>query len=339
MSDLEIRESGPEDIGEVTALLDRCFTSNPKIDPAVMMWQYWSNPFGNTRSWVAVSDGTIVGHHAAYTVPLRAGIDRLSAAIQVDTATDKSFRGRGLYGELSKVLYASCRDDGVSVMLGNPNAQALGPLRRVGWIEVGDLRLFLRLRDSEAISRMTPVPTPIARAAHPLVFGKPYRTDAIVTSTVPDQLDSLVEECRPHDLMGVDTGVAWWKWRFEEHPLHPYKFVTVRGDDSLVAAAVCGVRSEAGEDLVDIMDIVARDRVAALSAVDGAFHAMPEASGVRITANVGSSYAGMARWGKLRRVPRWLRSNPTYFGIYPLDPSYDFSDDAWNVSLGTLDYA
>jgi GNAT superfamily N-acetyltransferase len=339
MPDLEIRESGPEDIGEVTALLDRCFTSNPKIDPEVMMWQYWSNPFGNTRSWVAVSDGMIVGHHAAYTVPLRAGVDRLSAAIQVDTATDPNFRGRGLYGELSKVLYASCRDDGVSVMLGNPNAQALGPLRRVGWIEVGDLRLFLRLRDAEAISRMTPVPTPIARAGHPLVFGKPYRTGASVASTVPDELDSLVEDCRSHDLIGVDTSVAWWKWRFEEHPLRPYQFVTVRDADLLVAAAVCGVRREGGEVLVDIMDIVARDRGAALTAVDGAFHAVPEASGVRITANLGSSYARVARWGKLRRVPRRLRSNPTYFGIYPLDPSRDFSDDTWDVSLGTLDYA
>jgi GNAT superfamily N-acetyltransferase len=339
MSDLVIRESGPEDIRGVVALLDRCFTSNPKIDPDVMMWQYWSNPFGNTKSWVAVSDGVIVSHHAAYTVPLRAGADRLSGAIQVDTATDPSFRGRGLYGELSKVLYASCRDEGVSVMLGNPNAQALGPLRRAGWIEVGDLRLFLRLRDAEAISRMTPVPTPIARLGHPLIFGKPHKMDASVTSTIPSQLDSLVEECRQNDLIGVDTGSAWWKWRFAEHPLHPYQFVAVHEGDSLVAAGVCGVRTEAGEVLVDVMDIVARDRVAALSTVDGAFHAVPEASGVRMTANIGSTYATLAKWGKLRRVPRRLRPNPTYFGIYSLDPGRDFNDYAWNVSLGTLDYA
>jgi GNAT superfamily N-acetyltransferase len=339
MSDLEIRESGPDDIGQVTALLDRCFSSNPKIDPEVMMWQYWSNPFGNTRSWVAVSDGVVVGHHAAYTVPLRAGIERLTAAIQVDTATDPRFRGRGLYGELSEVLYASCRDDGVSVMLGNPNAQALGPLRRVAWLEVGDLRLFLRLRDAEAVSRLTPIPTAIARVGHPFVFGTPHRADVLVASAVPSQLDALVDECRQDDLIGVDISAEWWKWRFEDHPQHPYHFVSVHEGDALSAAAVCGVRDESGTVLVDIMDIVARDRTAALAAVDGAFNAMPEAAGVRITANTGSAYATAARWGKMRRVPRRLRSNPTYFGIYPLNARYGFGGYTWNVSLGTLDYA
>ena len=339
MPELEIRESGPEDIDEITALLERCFTSNPKIDPEVMMWQYWSNPFGTTRSWVAVDDGEIVGHHGAYTVPLRHGDDRLSAAIQVDTATDPRFRGRGLYGDLSKVLYDSCRSDGVAVMLGNPNAQALGPLRRVGWIEVGDLRLFIRLRDPEAISRLTPVPTLVARVGHPFIFGTPNLGGGTVSATVPDEFDALVDECRQRDLIGVDTGVAWWRWRFEEHPLRPYRFISIQREGSLVAAAVCGVRSEDGVVLVDILDIVARDRAGAIAAVDAAFNATPEASGVRITANSESSYARVARWGKMRRVPRRLRSNHTYFGIYPLDLRNDFNDCTWSVSLGTLDYA
>lgn len=36
--------------------------ANPKVDPDVMRWQYFENPFGSAVGWVWEDDGEVVCH-------------------------------------------------------------------------------------------------------------------------------------------------------------------------------------------------------------------------------------------------------------------------------------
>jgi hypothetical protein len=339
MTDIALRESGPSEVEEVSGLLERCFEANPKADPEVMTWQYWSNPFGTTRSWVAVNDGRIVGHHAAYVVPMRRGSVHFSAAIQIDTATESEFRGRGLYGDLSRKLYASCRSDGVATMLGNPNEQALGPLRRVGWIEVADLRLYIRVLDPGWMSERTRLPGWVTRGSRRLLFRTTGPSDATVGDVVPEGLDRLVADCADDETASVDIGSDWWQWRFADHPKRPYFFIEVRRGGRLEAAAACRTRDEQGGRFVDLLDFVARSPAPAREVVDAVPAAVPDAVGILMTASPGGPYGKTAGWAGLRRIPRRLRPTRTYFGVFPLIDDQDLSHVAWDVSLGSLDYA
>src|SRR2546425_10920958 len=130
--DLVLRAAGPDDDEGIRALFVSSFPDSPKVDPDFLRWQYWDNPFSETRSWVWEDGGEIVSHYAGLPVPAVVRSHAAVAAIGVDAATAPSHRGRGLFESLAREVDLDRRRHRLPRPLGLPNASPLRGLIKAG---------------------------------------------------------------------------------------------------------------------------------------------------------------------------------------------------------------
>ena len=69
MTELVLRQAGPDDDEAIAACIAEAFPDNPKADVDVLRWQYRDNPFGETSSWVWDDGGRIVAHYSGFPMP------------------------------------------------------------------------------------------------------------------------------------------------------------------------------------------------------------------------------------------------------------------------------
>jgi len=339
MADLAIVEVGPERADEIRELLRVCFDNNPKAEPGIMEWQYWSNPFGRSHTVVALDGTRLVAHHAAYPVPLRLDDHYVTGALQVDTATHPDYRGRGLYGRLSRELYDRCRADGIALMLGNPNAAAYGPLSRVGWRAVDEPRLHVRVTDAAWLARVSGTPAAVARTLTRALFPRRLTGGATAVERVPDGLDELAERAWSRGLAGVRIGTEYWNWRYSDRVDSPYRFFEFRSGGLLEAVTVVRLGTERGETALRVLDLVAVSRRSAQAVLDAAIAATPEAGGVAALATANGPHSRALHWAGFVRVPRRVRAHRSHFGVLPVgDLPVDPLSLTWTLTAGAFDY-
>ena len=139
--DVSIRRAARHDLPAIVALARRALGWSD-TDTAFLEWKHFENPFGVSPMWVAVAGDRIVGFRTflrwEFVTP--AG-EVLRAARAVDTATDPSFQGRGIFTRLTLDAVASLPDEGVELIFNTPNGKSLPGYLKMGWREVGRLAL------------------------------------------------------------------------------------------------------------------------------------------------------------------------------------------------------
>jgi hypothetical protein len=171
---------------------------------AYYAWKY-ASPVGDVRIVQAIEEGNLVG--SASGIPVRlASHGSATIGWQIcDLATAKHLRGRGL---LSRCLARLLEDIGIGAfMYCLPNALSRGSLVRAGFVETGNLRIYVLGR---------PGLSGLARKA----LGQ--------TSTVRSEL-------APFEELGLDLfDAATLYWRFQSRPGIAYEIAEIESTPGAV---------------------------------------------------------------------------------------------------------
>jgi hypothetical protein len=336
-----VRAAGREDAQAIRAVLAASFAGNPKARADVMEWQYWNNPFGAARSWVAEAEGRIVAHYAGICLPgVLEGLP-VTLAMGVDAATDPGWRGLGLFEQLARAVYLECGRAGMPVTYCLPNPSSLRGFQKAGGRDVGRARVLVAALDDAWLAERLRMPRPVATAVSRAVFRRRRPAGAGVLDSPPDGLDELWGAVAGRWQFGVARGADWWRWRYSQRPDRPYLFAELRRAGRLVAAAAAMVREDLGGRFLCVLELVAEQGGGAREVV-GALMAQAEVLGtvaVAGTAMPGTWHHRMLRAAGLRTLPRRYEPQPMHVGL--ADNAGTMPDGAlrsWSLCWGDLDH-
>ena len=322
-------------------LLGTSFSGNPKARAEVMDWQYWDNPFGAARTWVAEAEGRIVAHYAGICLPGVLEGKSVTLGMGVDAATDPGWRGLGLFEQLARAVYLDCGQAGMPVTYCLPNPNSLRGFQKAGGRDVGRARVLVAALDDAWLGERIRMPRPLAAGVSRAVFRLPRPGEAAVVESPPEGLDGLWHAVRDRWQFGVARGANWWRWRYSERPERPYVFAERRRAGRLVAAAAAMVREDLGGRFLCLLELMAEDRSDARDAV-GALVAQAEVLGTVAlagTALPGTWHHRMLRGAGLRTLPRRYEPQPMHVGL--ADNAGTMPAGAvrsWSLCWGDLDH-
>lgn len=336
-----LREAGVDDEAIIRDLLRAAYPDNPKVDPAIMRWQYWDNPFGRTRAWIWELQGQAIAHWAAVPVPLVLNGQSVVGVKTADAATHPQHRRQGLFGELAATYMDELGRSHVPAVLTHPNPDSTPGVSASGAQLVARVPAFVRALDDGWLAQRLHLPRPLVSVARRAAFRPSGHVgrDAMPVPAPPRDLDALWQAT------GVSYGVrrdsAWWDWRYVRRPSGEYRFAEVRRHGELVGAAALRVREAFGGRFGYVMEFMAADVEAAqqLTAVLDDMARAEHAVGLVLIATPRSPVAVQAQRAGFRRLPQRLEPNPLRFLVAaPAGSSAELAAQDWSIAWGDLDH-
>ena len=133
--DLVVRRAEPGDDAAVIPMLRASL--NKLDDPhyeAFLHWKHRENAFGPSPAWVALHDGHVVGYRTFLRWRFLDDAGRVVTAVRaVDTATDPSYRGMGIFRMLTLRAVADLTLAGDGIVFNTPNDQSRPGYLKMGW--------------------------------------------------------------------------------------------------------------------------------------------------------------------------------------------------------------
>jgi GNAT superfamily N-acetyltransferase len=146
MGQLELRLANDDDIPAIVDMCSRSLGWRPdEPNETLFRWKHVTNPFGPSPIWIALTSSRIVGVRPM----MRWEFTRLDGSIAravraVDTATDPEFQGRGIFRDLTELAIEELTREGVHFVFNTPNSQSRPGYLKLGWHEVGRVRIVVR---------------------------------------------------------------------------------------------------------------------------------------------------------------------------------------------------
>lgn len=341
MSEVTYRRAVREDGPRIRGLLVAAYDDNPKSQAAMMDWQYWDNPFGEACSWIAERDGELVSHWAAVPVPVQLDGEPSEGAKGVDIATHPNHQRQGIFRRLAGHLVDDCRQAGLQVLLSHPNPLSFPGVQAVGGVVLGRALAYVRPLDDHWVARRFRMPVRGARVLRRRLFRCPQGDSPRRHDQVPDGLDELWQEVRPHATCGIVRNDAWWQWRYAQRPSGSYVFVTARRGARLTGAAALTVGERFGGRFGLVLEFLAVDQEAARGLSTGLAEAAAEqdAVGLALIGLPGARLTALSTAAGFRRLPRRLEPRP--MRVCAIDAAGGLGDltaRRWTMAWGDLDH-
>ena len=330
MTELVLRQAGPDDDEAIAACIAEAFPDNPKADVDVLRWQYRDNPFGETSSWVWDDGGRIVAHYSGFPMPCLIDGEVGLTANAVDAAVAPDQQGKGLFTPLARALYEDCAAKGmaISYCFGS-NPVALHAVGKAGWMEVARLRTAVLPVDDGWVAGRFHVPRSVAYAARRILFRLGSGPAGQQADELPDGIDDLwARVVAAGDIRnGTIRGEAWFRWRYEASPRVGYKHFVARSNGRLDAIATVLVKDDFGGRFAYLLELLAVDADHARRVLRAVAAGSPGIAGLATLAVSGSQLHRIATSAGMRTLPRRLEPKPARFG---------FVDNAAGSGRGTL---
>jgi GNAT superfamily N-acetyltransferase len=213
-------------LGE-TALLRR--------SPEQWHWKHTLNPFGRSIVLVAVDGGRVaaVRPFMRWRLATPDG-GELSCVRAVDTAVHPDFQRRGLFRRLNDEALEVAQADGVDLVFNTPNAQSRPGYLKQGWQDVGPIGVMIR-PSLRLLNRHSDDELPAVDSVLP---GAERATGIKMADRAPLGLRTVRSE-------------AYWRWRFEQHPIATYLRV-----DSAGSTAVLRLNRRNGRDELVVSELI-----------------------------------------------------------------------------------
>ena len=243
----------PEILPAISRLFAEAGVTKPKD---LLEWQYLQ-PRGG--AYVALAHGeqgpvdSAGALYAALPVPFRTQ-EKMSTGVQsFDTFTAKSYRGRGLFPRLARVVYELAAADGCSLVYGFPNDSSCPGFKvKLGWQMLDPLPMWVRPIGTRFLRVKLGVRTPnIVRNASLL-------REAFVRRVVklPNDVEALIHEWTSPDYVGVWRDMAYLNWRIRR-PGASYVIYEWRSPTGkLEAFGICELRLKHGCSLGYVMELI-----------------------------------------------------------------------------------
>lgn len=141
---MQIREANHSDIPEILEVLKASLgeTSSKKTE-GVWRYKHVDNPFGESLVLLAEENEKIVGVRAFMRWQWQKGDTIYSAFRAVDTATHPDHQGKGIFKKLTLKALEIGEERGDHFVFNTPNAQSKPGYLKMGWKEVGKLKINL----------------------------------------------------------------------------------------------------------------------------------------------------------------------------------------------------
>jgi hypothetical protein len=190
MSELLLKEFGPND-----RLLSPVYTS----------WLYENNPYGRAKIVTATNGKNWVGFMALIPVALMSRFQVRAAYYVVNVLVDPLERGKNVFGSMIQIAQSHVRSEG-AILMGHPNAAAIGAWRRAG----------MRFLSPLAAHIIAPLPS----------LGK-VRTRPLKRNELGELVNLIDKDLRVRGDMNVILTEDYVDWRFFRHPTNAYQLRTV----------------------------------------------------------------------------------------------------------------
>ena len=338
MTEPVLREATAADDAGIAACIGEAFPDNPKARLDVLVWQYRDNPFGVSPSWVWDDGGRIVGHYTAYPMPYLIDGVAARAGNAVDAAIAPSHQGRRLFTPLAEALYKGCAANDLPLAIcyaSNPVAMRGVANAGVHWMP--RLRTVVLAADDAWLGRRFHMPAAVGSAVRRAVFSLGRGAAAEEVAGVPDGIDALWQHTVRSGPVrnGVDRGEAWWRWRYEQSPLGPYRYFAI-GDEG---AAVVTVRDDFGGRFAYLLEFLARDGDAAKALLRAITSQIDGLSGVATIAVDKGPLHRLAKDAGMRTLPQRLEPKGAWYGFVSTTGGHaHLVHSSWHIGWGDLDH-
>jgi GNAT superfamily N-acetyltransferase len=327
---VSLRPFRDEDLPAVLELLDASLGGGPagQRPPEFFRWKHLENPFGRSYMLLAEADDRLVGFRSFMRWRFDLSGEPVRAVRAVDTATHPDYQGLGVFRRLTTTAIEDLRTD-TDLIFNTPNGKSLPGYLRMGWREVMDVPIRVRVR-------------------RPLRFVRHlrYRRDLMENTREPVDSEQGPLKAAWNEvaaLAGTGDGrrlhtsrdETYLGWRYSRPPLLQYEVTEERDVDGLRGAIVYRVRARGRLQEATVVDLFVHPgdracaarllrRVASESRVDHVTCSFP----------TGSVQARAASRTGFLRSPEGLTlvANPL------ADLSVNvFAADSWSLALGDLE--
>ena len=139
-SGMTIRDAEPADRAAMIEMMRGPLQwGNDQRNEAFFAWKHDLNPFGPSPTWLALDGSRIVAVRTFMRWQFERDDETIHAVRAVDTVTDPSYEGRGLFRELTMTGLQTLSEEGVAFVFNTPNEQSRPGYLSMGWREVGHL--------------------------------------------------------------------------------------------------------------------------------------------------------------------------------------------------------
>lgn len=360
--EIKIRNYIEGDELRIAPLLHSNFPNAPESQSILETWLWqFKNDFSK-ESGVAVAEreSEIVAHYAVMWFLMNYQDQLIEGAISTATVTDKRVRGKGLFTELARKVYADIKAEGCKIVYGFPNSQSInGFMNRLGWFEIASFPLHLRfinvvpfLKKAIGDNLMAKVLGWLGNLFLMMVFrdtklGKANPDmEIILCKSIPDGLNDIWEKSFLAQRICLVRDKKYLEWRYLRKPFFKYAvYAAFSKENKVLGYAITNVADKFGIRIIYVMEFAAiEDSKEIYKSLIKTLHKMAE----RIKADAISllilpnnpNYAFLLKYGFLP-IPKRIFPQDIYFGacIISDDVEKDYVQDSrnWYISWGDLD--
>ncbi|GAB2770311.1 GNAT family N-acetyltransferase [Salinimicrobium soli] len=204
---MTIREASHHDIPQILRVLKASLgeTSSKKTGE-VWRYKHVNNPFGESLVLVAEEAEEVVGVRAFMRWKWQKGEQTFSAFRAVDTATHPNHQGKGIFKKLTLKALEIGKERGDHFVFNTPNAQSKPGYLKMGWKEVGEIKVSLRFTKIFSLKDKQ------------IDYGVSGRLD-----DCEELLKSYYEERKTSDQLFTPKDKLYLGWRYLNNPLQKYE--------------------------------------------------------------------------------------------------------------------
>lgn len=245
------RTAVPDDADAIVGLLsdgdDTVFRNKKRL----FDWQFFRNPSreGEPCFLVGEAEGRVVAVNGMMPARVLLRGRRTKAIFSCDSFVERRFRRRGLGGRMKEILEAHLP---LILSYGIGEAQ-MRIYRRRGWpVGVEPRKYYLNLREPGLKGRIKNGVSRLLRlwgAGRRLAWGRALVLSLGVSVELPAaEVDALWGRCAKGYVSVVERTAAHLRWKYQDHPWLPYRFVAARSDRGLEGLLV--IRHDARESAI-----------------------------------------------------------------------------------------
>jgi hypothetical protein len=245
-------------------LFHDCFSANGSPRSMEMLrWQYFDHAAGPLLVDFALTpepDRRLAAIYAVAPVIMRAGATKVLGVQSLNTLTDEAYRGRGLFVQMAKSLFARATNAGTALVYGFPNGNsAHGFFKRLEWTSFDPMPVLIHPLRTGYVLRKIGARALAGVLDFPMSFKRrpklPPRFTLRTLPAIGAEFDAVWDAFAATIGYGVERTAMYLAWRLRR-PGESYECIGLYEGDKPLGFAITGVTRVDGQIVGKLMELV-----------------------------------------------------------------------------------